>query len=86
MVSQLRLQLSFKRPGNYQAYQAVLQTLDGADLWSRNLSRELRRARLTVTVPAKLLPPGDYVLVLKGKTADGQLEEIDEYHFSTARP
>ena len=84
-VSHLRLQLSLKRPGAYQRYQAVLQRLDGANLWSRNLPRNSGRA-VTVTVPAKLLPPGDYVLLLKGKTADGQLEEIDEYHFNAARP
>ena len=84
-ISQARLQLSLKRPGSYQSYQAVLQTLDGANLWSRNLPRSSGRA-VTVTVPAKLLPPGDYVLLLKGKTADGQLEEVDEYHFNTVRP
>ena len=83
-VSQLQLQLSLKRPGNYQGYQVVLQTLDGADLWSRNVPRSAKRA-VTVTVPTKLLPPGDYVILLKGKTADQQLEEIDEYHFSTAK-
>lgn len=84
-TTQLRLQLTMKRPGSYQSYQAVLQTLDGANLWSRNLPRSAGRA-VAVTVPAKLLPPGDYVIVLKGKTADGQMEEIDEYHFSAAKP
>ncbi len=82
-ASQVRLQLTLKRPGNYQSYQALLQTLDGANLWSRNLPNG--RA-VMVTIPAKLLPPGDYVVVLKGKTAGGQLEEIDEYHFNAARP
>lgn len=84
-ITQLRLQLTLKRSGDYQGYQAVLQTLDGANLWSRNLPRSAGRA-VTVTVPTKLLPPGDYMIVLKGKTADGQMEEVDEYHFNTARP
>ncbi|HEX4951295.1 MAG TPA: hypothetical protein VFZ34_31850 [Blastocatellia bacterium] len=78
-VAQIRLQLKLKRPGAYRSYQAVLQTLDGATLWQRNLSTP------TVTLPTKFVPPGDYVLVLKGKTADGQWEEVDEYHFNTAR-
>ncbi|MFN0122562.1 MAG: hypothetical protein ACKV2V_18860, partial [Blastocatellia bacterium] len=82
-ASQVRLQLTLKRPGNYQSYQAVLQTLDGANLWSRNLPGG---RGVTVTLPAKLLPPGDYVVVLKGRTAGGQLEEINEYHFNAARP
>ena len=83
-TTQLRLQLRLKRPGNYQSYQAVLQTLDGANLWSRTLPRSAGQ-NVTVTMPAKLVPPGDYVVILKGKTADGQMEEIDEYHFSAAR-
>lgn len=78
-VSQIRLQLKLKRPGAYRSYQVVLQNLDGAELWQRNLTSP------TVTLPTKLVPPGDYVLVLKGKAADGQWEEVDEYHFNTAR-
>lgn len=82
-VPQVRLQLRLKRPGAYATYQAVLQTLDGAELWQRNLLRAGQTA--TVMLPTRLVPPGDYVLVLKGKTADGQWEEVDEYHFNTAR-
>ncbi len=83
-TTRLRLQLRLKRPGNYQSYQAVLQTLDGANLWSRNLPHSAGQI-VTITMPVKLVPSGDYVIVLKGKTADGQMEEIDEYHFSTTR-
>ena len=83
-TAQVRLQLRLKRPGNYQSYQAVLQTLDGANLWSRNLPHSAGQI-ITITMPVKLVPSGDYVIVLKGKTADGQMEEIDEYHFSTTR-
>jgi anti-sigma factor RsiW len=83
-TTQLRLQLRLKRPGAYPSYQAVLQTLDGAELWQRNLARSAGQA-VSVTLPAKLVPPGDYVLVLKGKAADSSWEEVDEYHFNTAR-
>lgn len=82
-VAQIRLQLRLKRPGAYPSYQAVLQNLDGTELWQRNLPRAGQTA--TVTLPTRLVPPGDYVLVLKGKTADGQWEEVDEYHFNTTR-
>lgn len=84
-ITQLRLQLKLKRPGTYQSYQAVLQTLDGAQLWQRTLPRSASQA-VTVTLPAKLLPSGDYLLVLKGKAATGEWEEVDEYHFNTVRP
>lgn len=83
-TTQVRLQLRLKRPGHYQSYQAVLQTLDGVNLWSRNLPHSAGQV-VTLTMPAKLVLPGDYVVVLKGKTASGQMEEIDEYHFSAAR-
>ena len=83
-TTQLRLQLRLKRPGSYQSYQAVLQTLDGANLLTRTLPHSAGQM-VTVMIPAKLMPSGDYVVVLKGKTADGQMEEIDEYHFSTTR-
>ncbi len=82
-TTQVRLQLKLKRPGAYSSYQAVLQNLDGAELWQRTLPRPGQTA--TVTLPAKLVPPGDYVLVLKGKAADSSWEEVDEYHFNTAR-
>ena len=84
-VTQLRLQLKLKRPGTYQSYQAVLQTLDGAELWQRTLPRSASQA-VTVTLPAKSLPSGDYLLLLKGKAAAGEWEEVDEYHFNTVRP
>ena len=83
-VSQMRLQLRLKRPGAYPNYQAVLQTLDGAQLWQRNLSQAGQF--VTVTLPTRLVPPGDFVLVLKGKTAGGQGEDVDEYYFTTVRP
>ncbi len=84
-INSLRLQLDLKKPGDYRGYRATLQTLDGAELWNRDLPRRSGRA-VIVSLPAGLTPPGDYVITLKGRTAGGRLEEIDEYYFSTVTP
>jgi anti-sigma factor RsiW len=84
-VNSLRLQLDLKRPGDYRSYRAALQTLDGTELWSQNLSRARSTASgraVIVTLPARLLPPGDYVIALKGRTGGGEIEEVDDYYFS----
>jgi hypothetical protein len=88
-VSQVRLQLKLQRPVSYQSYRAVLQTLAGVELWSRNLARAGSIASgqtVAVSLPAKRLPPGDYLLALKGRTSGGEVEEIDEYYFSVVQP
>jgi hypothetical protein len=87
-ASQVRLQLKSQRPASYQSYRAVLQTLDGRELWSRNLARSGLIApgqTIMVSLPAKRLPAGDYILALRGQTPDGKVEEIDEYYFSVVR-
>jgi hypothetical protein len=88
-VNQVRLRLTLNRPGAYPNYRAVLQTLDGAELWTQNLPRANSIASgraVAVNLPAKLLPPGDYVLALKGQSAGGAMEAVDEYYFSVVRP
>lgn len=85
----VRLRLTLKRAADYQSYRAVLQTLDGAARWQQNLPRPKSSAAgqaIVVNLPARLLPPGDYVLALQGQTPGGVLEEIDEYYFNVVRP
>ncbi|HEX8068908.1 MAG TPA: zf-HC2 domain-containing protein [Pyrinomonadaceae bacterium] len=68
----------------YQSYQAELQRL-GTSEW-----RTVRRLRaentpagkaISLIVPARLLPRGDYRLRLSGETPAGAPEEIGEYTF-----
>lgn len=77
--TQIRIELKLKRPSSYRSYQLVLQNLDGKELWQRTVTR------LNFTLPAKHVPPGDYLILLKGRNADGQWVEVDEYYFSTNR-
>ena len=39
------------------------------------------RAFATITLPAGTLAKGDYILVLSGRNARGEQEEIDQYFF-----
>jgi Sec-independent protein translocase protein TatA len=87
-VGALRLQLDLKKRGDYPRYRVALKTLDDAELWSQDVARAhvpgVGRA-VILSLPAKLLPEGDYVLTLLGATADGALAEIDDYHFSIVK-
>jgi hypothetical protein len=69
------LQLEVKRRGEFKSYRAELQNLDGAVLWSQNL------AQPSLAVPARLLTPGDYVVMLKGLSANDDLRDAGEFYF-----
>jgi hypothetical protein len=86
----IRLTLSFERPSLHQEYGAALETADGNTVW-RNDSFGFRR-NVTgldrISLPAisvSALPPGDYVLFLKGKVADGNFEPVANYSFRVLR-
>lgn len=76
---EVRLDLDVKSRGPYKSYRAELQTLDGAQISSQNIPRP----RLTIS--ARLLTPGDYVVALKGITASGEVEDAGEYYFVVVR-
>src|SRR6266849_2951047 len=68
----------------YASYAAELQDVEGRVLWKEQ-SLRVRTApsgrTVAVSVPAKLLPPGDYVVVLKG-IQGGEASEINNYTFT----
>jgi len=76
---EVRLQLDLKKKGAYKSYLASVQTIDGEQVWSQNL----QSAQLTV--PAKVLPSGDYVVELKGIVAGGETENAGEFYFTVVR-
>lgn len=75
--------------GRYDSYAAELQDVEGRALWKeQSLQARTTRSGRTValSVPAKLLPPGDYVVVLQG-IRRGKASEINNYTFTvTALP
>jgi hypothetical protein len=86
----LRLQLDLKGRGEYKGYRAALrkETPEGPELWSQDLPRAkqvVSSRAIILSLPARLLPPGDYVVILHGRTEGGEMEEIDEYYFSVVK-
>lgn len=84
------LQLNLERPSVHSEYSASLETADGNPVWrkasfgSRQVVTELERVGLP-PIPAKDLPPGDYVLFLSGKISGGGFEPVANYSFRLTR-
>jgi hypothetical protein len=69
---------------DYSGYQIRLQTVDGREILNKSANKTRLgkdRAFATITLPAGTLTKGDYILVLLGRTARGEQEEIDQYFF-----
>ena len=64
-----------KVKGDFAGYRAELQDLDGTTLWSGKAPQP------SVSIPAHVLSPGDYVAVLKGITASRQAHDEGEFYF-----
>ncbi len=75
---------------DFQAYQADLLTqVDEKLRWKsgRLKARTSGTERIIdVSVRAKLLPPGNYVVKLSGIAANGQAEELRKYSFKVVKP
>jgi hypothetical protein len=67
---------------DYSGYQIRLQTVEGREILNKTATRLGKDwAFATITLPAGTLAKGDYILVLSGRTARGEQEEIDQYFF-----
>jgi hypothetical protein len=80
----LRLHLMIENPSARQEYSAAIEKADGGSAWAANSFRrtDTKPGRITLpTIPVDRLPPGDYILSLKGKQADGTVETVGSYSF-----
>jgi hypothetical protein len=87
-VNALRLRLNLKKKGAFVRYRGALQTLDGAELWSQDIRRSQAGGQVqavTWYLPARLFTAGDYVILLKGITAQGESVEVGDYYFTVVR-
>jgi uncharacterized membrane protein YciS (DUF1049 family) len=88
-ASLLKLQLGLKGEAEYQSYQVILLTADGAERWSQGMLRAQRTdsgRAIILKLPSRLLAEGDYELRVKGYASGGTLEETgDYYYFSVVR-
>jgi hypothetical protein len=69
---------------DYKRYQAVLQKAEGEEIWSQSTPKLQIKGEnevVVLTLPAGLLPHGDYILKLSGITASGNLEDVGKYYF-----
>lgn len=83
----VNLHLKFDE-GDFRSYYAVLETVEGQQLWSGKVfkSRKGRNEKSAIlTVPARFLKKGDYILTLKGLNKNGIYESVADYSFNVAR-
>ncbi|HKQ51059.1 MAG TPA: hypothetical protein VJT74_01730 [Pyrinomonadaceae bacterium] len=84
------LQVRVETDSGHKNYRAGIETADGREVWRAESFKPPRRARArgAVELPAvraRLLPPGDYVLVLSGQRRDGDFESVADYSFRILR-
>jgi anti-sigma factor RsiW len=81
-VTQVRLEARIE--ADYPRYQAVLQTVDSKQIWSkRDLEAEAFPGgkRVLLTVSSSLLSSGDYILTVRGQPTAGSAQTVAEYAF-----
>ncbi|MGH9844220.1 MAG: hypothetical protein ACREEM_36310 [Blastocatellia bacterium] len=87
-AAQVRLQMKI-RADEYKSYRVRIDPVDGGKTWE-SASVAARAAGVTTTlsvlVPARNLPYGDYNLELSGIDANGGAESIETYSFRISRP
>ena len=73
-----------RKPEERFAYSAVLETVEGREVWKGGHLPARATANATIVmvrVPSNALRTGDYILKLTGTTAEGKIEELDPYAF-----
>ena len=76
--------------GTYQSYRAVIESADGRQVWRADSLKPRRPTGAGVSlnlpaIPARILPPGDYILLLSGERPDGGFEGVADYSFRVVR-
>jgi hypothetical protein len=73
---------------NHTRYRGVVRTPEGSEFWIQDMlpgPAPPADARVQVTVPAAVLPDGDYILTVKGFKPDGNIEDITSRTFRIVR-
>jgi hypothetical protein len=83
----LLLRLNLDADSAHESYRAVIETADGREVWRADQvsPRGARGSVKLPAVPARDLPPGDYVLLLSGRRPDGGLEGVADYSFKVTK-
>jgi hypothetical protein len=82
-TTQARLRLNLGMD-DYPSYRATLQTVAGAEIFSRTNLKPVRAKNgvsFVFTLPARNLASGDYVLTLNGVISDGEVDALGKSLF-----
>jgi hypothetical protein len=79
----IRLELALRTDPEHVGYRATLRNADGAELSKRDDLRPDGKI-LRFSLPARILSPGDYEILLEGRAPGGDFEEIGDYYFTIA--
>jgi hypothetical protein len=81
----IRLELDVGKGSAHRSYRAVIRTPEGDQAWGRGglcAGAAGSVSALIVEIPAKVLPTGEYTLILSGSTGAGDTEDVADYSFS----
>jgi len=76
----VRFQLEPGRAPRYSAYRATLRNAGNVETWSQTMSTDV------VELPASVIVPGEYTLILEGRNGQAAWEEAEDYHFRIVYP
>jgi hypothetical protein len=77
----IALSLDRSREDAYQSYRVTLASSSGRVLWNNTLLAATPGNALSVSLPSKLLLPGDYLLTLEGMSRAGTFDLSGRYPF-----
>jgi len=87
-VQSVQLELIVDSASDYKNYAVTIKTVEGNEMWSKTglQAQQMEWGQKVIfSVPTIALPLNDYILTLKGITADGAFEVIQSYFFSVLR-
>lgn len=79
-AASVRLRLGLEQ-AEWDTYSATLESVEGRAVWSRQGMKAAGKV-LVATVPASAIPPGDYVLRVRGRQGAGSEESVADYSFA----
>jgi len=82
---QFQLDLENEAENNVQ-YRVAVRTAENQEVWSQDGLRPRRTAAgraIILNLPANLLPPGNYVILVRMVTSRGDIDDAGQYSFRT---
>ncbi len=83
-IPTIQLKIDLEEGDHYQTHRAVLQTAEGHEILNQTglSARRISGGKAVIlSVPVRVLTPGDYELQLRGLVASGTSEDIGYYYF-----